>query len=472
MNTTMSGAHPPPLCQACAFNFHDQCTGCNCRCDQATAGRLTAAAIADHVAPAAVPPVAFTRDEVAELANLGAVYSAGCRDQRHGLCPVYRTGEPAAGGGCACPCHLLGNRRGPEPAAAGSGYDPDGILDPPRPPAPGWSPARLAYAFYATAAAGAAVGQVWVALTRIDWSPAIPMAGRVAMVLPFALVLELLAMVLAAMGDQRQQLGERAYGFRVFSAVVAVVAVGVLVAGHWPHLYLVAAFGALSSSAYVLWLLHSAARRRDALRAAGKLATTAPAYGLNRWCPWFGTPGWRVTRRAAELAREQGLGLYPSLRAAELAIRAEQRRPAIAAAVGELVRAEHRDPRMAQIAVTTLDLDRIAAGLTDRADYDQWADRLAPAVMAHPASTRPGAGDDNPQPDVSTNGGTADDKRPRPVTTRQGGSTAERVAKVLAKKPDATPVEVAAKLGISERTAQRNWPTWPPGWPGSQTETS
>jgi hypothetical protein len=265
---------------------------------------------------------------------------------------------------------------------------------------PGWSPARLAYWFYAVAATGAVIGQSWVAVIHVPWPPGVPGIGRVAAVLPFALCLELLAMVLAAMADERMRLGERAYGFRVFSTVVAVVAVGILVAGHWPHLYWSAGFGVLSASAYLLWLLHSAARRRDALRAAGKLADTAPDYGLWRR---LRHPIW--TARAAELAREgcldpgsgkrRPLGLFESLRAAELAIRAEQRRPAIADAVEQVVRADQRDPRLAEIAVRTLDLDRLAAELAARVDYGAWADRLAPAVTA-PAPALPPPPSDDP----------------------------------------------------------------------------
>jgi len=257
--------------------------------------------------------------------------------------------------------------------------------------APRWSPARLAYWFYAVAAAGAAIGQTWVALTHVPWSAGVPAWVRVAAVLPFALCLELLAMALAAMADERLRLGEHAHGFRVFSALVATVAVGILVIGHWPHHYWSAAFGALSSSAYLLWLLHSAARRRDALRAAGKLADTAPDYGL-----------WRRLRypirtaRAAEAAREgrvdettgqwRPLQLYESLRVAQLAMRAEKRRPAVANAVERVVRSDHGDPRMADIAVRTLDLDRLAAELERLVDYPAWADRLAPAVTV-PAIT-------------------------------------------------------------------------------------
>src|SRR5439155_10306292 len=97
---------------------------------------------------------------------------------------------------------------------------------------------------------------------------------------------------------ERMRLGEHAYGFRAFSVLVATVAVGILVAGHWPHLYWSAAFGMLSGSAYLLWLLHASARRRDALRAAGNVADTAPGYGLWRR---LRHPIW--TARAAELAR-------------------------------------------------------------------------------------------------------------------------------------------------------------------------
>jgi hypothetical protein len=146
-------------------------------------------------------------------------------------------------------------------------------------------------------------------------------------------------------------------------------------------------FGVLSASAYALWLLHSAARRRDALRVAGKLADTAPDYGLWRRVRH---PIW--TARAAELAREgridadtgawRPLGLFESLRAAELAMAGEKRRPAVARAVEKVVRADHSDWRMADIAVRTLDLDRLAAELAARVDYHAWADRLTPAITA------------------------------------------------------------------------------------------
>jgi len=372
---------------------------------------------------------------------------------------------------------------------------------------PRWSPARLAYWFYAVAASGAVAGQTWVALAHVPWPPGTPAVVRVLAVLPFALCLELLAMALSAMADERMRLGERAYGFRFFSAAVAVVAVGILVAGHWPHLYWSAAFGLLSGSAYLLWLLHSAARRRDSLRAAGKLADTAPDYGLWRRVRH---PVW--TARAAELARQgrvdpQGapwrpLGLYESLHAARVAMRAERRRPALSRAVAEVVRADQRDPLMAAIAVRTLDLDRLATELEARVDYDAWSARLAGAVTAAPPA--PAACRDDTGPvSVSTGGGNGADTgsrqapgnavaassgrrraaaRRRPTAAAPGGAdppatvpragagagdvapanVAEAVAWWRARHPDMPVREVCARVGRSERTVRRILDGLPP----------
>ena len=340
----------------------------------------------------------------------------------------------------------------------------------------GWSPARLAVAFYATAAAGAAIGQVWVAMTHIPWPDGLPVGWRLAAVLPFAVCLELLAMVLAAMADQRMRMGERALGFRVFSAAVAVLAVGIIVAGHWGDPYTVAAFGGLSVSAYLLWLLHSAARRRDALRAAGRLAEVAPSYGLVRW---LRHPVW--TARAAELARERGLGVYESLRAAEQELRAARRRPAIAAAVEQAIRAEHPDPRMAQIAVTTLDLDRIARELERAADYAGWAARLAPAVTAppsdmsgrrtghgtgheahmgsgHGADTGADAAPDITRREADMSGSskrTSSGRRRTKKAARQESVSADDLLELMAQRPDITQKQLAELVGLSDRQVRR-----------------
>jgi hypothetical protein len=377
---------------------------------------------------------------------------------------------------------------------------------------------RLAYLFYLLAAGAAVIGQVWVAVEHIPWPQGWPMWIRVAAVVPFAVCLELLGMVTAALADQRMRLGERALGLRVFSTVVAAVAVTVIVAGHWPDMYLVAAFGAFSGSAYLLWMLHASARRRDALRAAGLLNRVSPTYGCYRWLPLLGRPGWRVTHRARELAIERGLSLHESLLAAERELREQARRPAIAAAVKAVVKANQPDPLMAEIAVRTLDHDRIAVELEAAADYPGWAQRLAAAVSAspppalsghqpdtkpdddrpdtdprpdtnnadEPAATEPAPGqephlmpdqdqpDTGPRPDTSNadepaaphqpTDGTGTDHRMR-VSGPDNPSRrlprpdrqviARGVAEALSRTPQPTQVEIAQELGISDRSVRR-----------------
>jgi len=306
----------------------------------------------------------------------------------------------------------------------------------------------LAYAFYGVAAGGAVIGQTWVAVEHIDWPATWPAWLPVVAVLPFAACLELLAMALAAMGDQRQRAGEQAYGFRVFSAVVAVLAVGIIVVGHHREPYLAAAFGVLSGSAYLLWLLHGAARRRDALRAAGLLDTTTPVYGVWRrlrhpvWCA-----------RAAELARAQGLGLHESLAEAQRRMRAERRRPAIAQAVERVVRADHADPLMAEIASATLDLDRIAEVLERRADYDGWAERLAAALDPRPAN-RPDGG----TPDKPAGGMPTEAEAGTPTPARRGTPTPARRGtrqKTAAVRPSHT-----ASWDVPSAIAVNHRPEW------------
>lgn len=375
-------------------------------------------------------------------------------------------------GECRCRCHANGRGDGWAQARPASGGSPASAGGAPAPRRVGWSPARVAYAFYGVAATGAVIGQTWVAVEHIAWPATWPVWAAVVAVLPFAACLELLAMALAAMGDQRQRAGEQAYGFRVFSAVVAVLAVGIIVVGHHREPYLAAAFGVLSGSAYLLWLLHGAARRRDALRAAGLLDTTTPVYGVWRrlrhpvWCA-----------RAAELARAQGLGLHESLAEALRRMRAEKRRPAIARAVERVVRADHADPLMAEIASATLDLDRIAEVLERRADYDGWAERLAAALDPRPANRPDGGTPDKPTggmppeteadtPQTPAGGVPTPARRgtPRPRRVARQKSAAERVAAARQRHPDATQAELARRAGVSLRTVARHDPR-PAGTP-------
>ncbi|WP_051084734.1 hypothetical protein [Kribbella catacumbae] len=241
---------------------------------------------------------------------------------------------------------------------------------------------KVAYAFYATAAAAALVGQVWAGATHIPWpeegfSPLL----KVALVTPAVAVIELGGVATAALADLRRRKGEQAYAYRAMSLFAAVVAVVFNVVGHWrpEERFLAFGFGGLSAFAYVLWLIHSSARRRDALRNAGQMATTGPVYGVVQWAR---EP--KVTWAARGIALEHGLGLYESLRAARVQRRNNARRDAIAGTVAEYIRSEHQDERLAKIAETTYDADRLAGMLEDRINYEVITNKLTLAISPPP----------------------------------------------------------------------------------------
>jgi len=241
---------------------------------------------------------------------------------------------------------------------------------------------KVAYAFYATAAAAALVGQVWAGVTHIPW----PQEGfspflKIVLVTPAVAVLELGGVATAALADLRRRKGEQAYAYRAMSLFAALVAVVFNVVGHWrpEERFLAFGFGGLSAFAYVLWLIHSSARRRDALRRAGQMASTGPVYGVVQWAR---EP--RVTWLARSLALEHGYGLYESLRAARHQLRNKTRRDAIAGTVAEYIRSEHQDERLAKIAETTYDPDKLAGMLEERINYEVITNKLTKAISPPP----------------------------------------------------------------------------------------
>ena len=145
---------------------------------------------------------------------------------------------------------------------------------------------KVAYAFYATAAAAALVGQVWAGVTHIPW----PETGfstflKIILVTPAVAVLELGGVATAALADLRRRKGEQAYAYRAMSFFAALVAVVFNVVGHWrpEERFLAFGFGGLSAFAYVLWLIHSSARRAHSAyiaKAPASTSTTIP--GPNR----------------------------------------------------------------------------------------------------------------------------------------------------------------------------------------------
>ena len=247
---------------------------------------------------------------------------------------------------------------------------------------------HAAFVFYAIAAAGSTIGQIWVGVTVPPWPAELDWWWRAAMVAPFAAVIDLGGVVTSAFADARRRLGESAYGWRILSAGSVTTGVAINILGHADVPYLAVVFGGLGVFAYTVWLMHAAARRRDALRAAGKLADTAPVYGLAQWRR---EPA--VTRRAHSLALAHGYSLHESLTAARQQLRDEHRRAALAKHVETLIRSRHRDPVRAAIAATTLDIDAVATELTAQADVAGWArvigaDLLPPEPPSTPDNAR------------------------------------------------------------------------------------
>lgn len=241
---------------------------------------------------------------------------------------------------------------------------------------------KVAYAFYATAATAALVGQVWAGVTHIPWpAEGFPVALRIAVVTPAVAVIELGGVATAALADLRRRKGEQAYAYRAMSLFAALVALVFNVVGHWrpEERFLAFGFGGLSAFAYVLWLIHSSARRRDVLRNSGQMATTGPVYGVIQWAR---EP--KVTWLARSLALEHGYGLYESLRQAREQMRNTARRVAIAGTVAEYIRSEHQDERLAKIAETTYDPDRLAGMLEERINYEVVTAKLTRAISPPP----------------------------------------------------------------------------------------
>lgn len=226
-------------------------------------------------------------------------------------------------------------------------------------------------------------------------------AGWLEWVLPAAVAAvaaaELGGVVLSIHADRRRNLGESALPARVLAAAVAAMAVAVNWFGHYGptgrQLGQAAFFAGFSALGFLVYLIDSAAGRRDALRAAGKLADTPPVYGLAQWVRH---PG--ITRRARRLAAATAevraaelaatgecstprLGMLASLAAAAAEVRADRRHAAIASALRSRIKAA-AGSTMAEIAVHTYDLGRVAAELAGSADYAGLTGILAAELTA------------------------------------------------------------------------------------------
>ena len=265
----------------------------------------------------------------------------------------------------------------------------------------------------------------------------------------------------------------------------------------------------MSALGYLVWLTHSENTRRDRLRARGDLPPTTPAYELlGHWVrhPW-------LTHRARVLAKaDPGLGLYGSIAAAYKQHQQQRRRRAIAAVLHRKIRAAV-DNDTAAIAVAVYDLDQIAHQLAAAADYDALTALVAADLQPDRLTGRPGGECVTPTPPgstpfpVETGGGTTATTMPHtpdvtighnvsaaparpPARARDLGAaetwpaaaisppraeagtnpppaasvvdrreTAAAVAYWHQRHPDMHPADIAARIGRSERTVRRHWPT-------------
>jgi hypothetical protein len=323
-------------------------------------------------------------------------------------------------------------------------------------PAMGKTAERAAWAFYLIAALGSSIGQIWVGVDVAPWPDAMPTWLRVAAVLPFAVVIDLGGVVCSAFADTRQRLGETAYGWRILSAASVILGVGINIVGHAGVPYLAVVFGGLGAFAYSVWLLHSAARRRDALRKSGKLTGTPPAYGLAQW--------WRepaATRRAKTLALAYGYKIHESLIEARQQLRTEARRAALAKHIEAKIRSRHKaDPILASIAATTTPVDDVADALMAMIDTKGWARVIAaeiqpPHIEQTPSDTEPeqrtsdnGAGGGHPQLPTTA--------ALRQIPTQQDDYDRWRaIWQAMTDNPHMSNQDIADAHDISARTAQR-----------------
>lgn len=306
---------------------------------------------------------------------------------------------------------------------------------------------RAAWTFYVVAALGSSIGQIWVGVETAPWPDAVPLWTRALLVAPFAVVIDLGGAVASAFADTRRRLGEAAYGWRTLSAASVTLAVSINVVGHGNATYLAVVFGGLGVFAYCVWLLHSAARRRDALRAAGMLRTTAPSYGLMQWRR---EPD--VTWRARTLAIDHGYDRIESLAVARTQLADEARRAALAEHIEAKIRARHdQDPILASIAATTTPIDEVAQELIGMIDAHGWAVLInaqiqppsAPTSAAVPefapiTTHQPGPDDEQAAArDVVVDDAERDDEASPADETEQLADTAADLPAMVPTKPNA-----------------------------------
>lgn len=224
-------------------------------------------------------------------------------------------------------------------------------------------------AYYLSVAMVAAAGQVSAATYWSGWH----LLG----VIPLVAVLEFGGVVMAARADVRRRMGERAYAALAISTSVAGMAATINFTGHMAAGQTIAAwvFASLTVLGYVIWLVDTGYRRRDAMRAVGKMRAGRPAYGW-RWIRL------RITLLALEIWRKDQDRLRRERRAPEAGISVDE-----SWALARVARVTKREMRQGgssggydELALILYDAARVAEAARAMVDHEALARRIAERV--------------------------------------------------------------------------------------------
>lgn len=287
--------------------------------------------------------------------------------------------------------------------------------------------------FYGGVLTFALIGSATAAVTWLGWD--------IAFALPAVALLEVGGVYLADMADRRRQLGESALAARLLSAAVAVGAVALNYFGHLhTNVYQAWFFAGLSALGYGVWLVRSGQRRRDKLRADGKLPAATPAFGLGRWLTAFPS-----TWQASQVAKEHPeLGLYGSLEVIRL-------RKEVEPYLFKLLAAKS-SPEEARMLMSIMKAKGMVDMISEMVDFHAIAAGAAAGINT--LHRRPPA---PPPARATTSAATSGraGKRGGVVTvdTKQRRSTAESLAMyddLVAQQPGLTQLQYARMLGFSD----------------------
>jgi len=310
-------------------------------------------------------------------------------------------------------------------------------------------PLHLLFVFYLAMAGLALYGQsdglmTWLGIDRLT-----------ALAVGFAV--ELLAAVLLGFADwRRTDRGEQAIAARVLSVAVALGVAALNYFAHQTHIGQYMLFTGASLAGYAVWTLHSNARRRDALRAADRLAAQPPVFGL---AAWLRSP--KTVWRARQLATaDTSLSVHTAIAQARTELATEKRQRAIAAALRRKL-ARSLDATSADIAMVSYDLDEVAARLAKTVDYGRLTGLLAADI--HPDRIAEGRTGRRRAAGSGADGVRVDDadkpqRKPRATARRKrpsGPDAATRVRAALADHPTASQADIARIAKTSDRTVRR-----------------